>query len=178
MLTTPCSLVSELYYSRKLCCYNLTFYSLSDKHVTCHLWDETQRKRDSCEIATCLMKQTQSVCSSTPIEHITYFSDTCGGQNRNKFVAASFVYVISKCPCLKTLKQKFLQSGHSQMECDSVHATIENVKKKNSIYVPSQWITLIFNARKRNPYVTIPLKYNHVTDFKSFVQKQSLNFQT
>lgn len=90
-------------------------------------------------------------------------------------MAASFVYVISKCPRLKTLKQKFLQSGHSQMECDSVQ---ENVKKKNSIYVPSQWITLIFNARKRNPYVTIPLKYDHVTDFKSFVQKQSLNFQT
>lgn len=64
------------------------------------------------------------------------------------------------------------------MASNSVHATIENVKKKNSIYVPSQWITLIFNARKRNPYVTIPLKYNHVTDFKSFVQKQSLNFQT
>ena len=26
VLTTPCSLVSELYYSRKLCCYNLTIF--------------------------------------------------------------------------------------------------------------------------------------------------------
>ena len=80
VLTTPCSLVNEMYYARKLCCYNLTIYSLGDKQVYCHLWDETQGKRGSCEIATCLMKNTLSICSaSKDLKHITYYSDTCGG---------------------------------------------------------------------------------------------------
>lgn len=132
VLTTPCSLVSELYYSRKLCCYNLTIYSLSDKQVFCHLWDETQGKRGSCEIATCLMKNTVSICSaSNQVKEITYYSDTCGGQNRNQFVTASFLYTISQIPQLQTISHKFLQSGHSQMECDSVHSTIETAKGKH-----------------------------------------------
>ena len=58
VLTTPCSLVSELYYSRKLCCFNLTIYSLGDKQAVCHVWDETQCKRGAYEIATCLLKNT------------------------------------------------------------------------------------------------------------------------
>lgn len=32
-------------------------------------------------------------------------------------------------------------------------------------------------ARKGKPYVAIPMKYDHVIDFKSFVQKQTLNLQ-
>ena len=31
VLPTPCSLVSQVYYKRKLSCYNLSFYSLGDK---------------------------------------------------------------------------------------------------------------------------------------------------
>lgn len=89
VLTTPCSLVCELYYSRKLCCYNLTIYSLGDKQVVCHVWDETRCKRGSCEIATCLMKNTLSVCKMGTVKEVVYFSDSCGGQNRNQYVTAS-----------------------------------------------------------------------------------------
>lgn len=31
VLPTPCPLVNEMYYSRTLCCYNLTIYTLCDK---------------------------------------------------------------------------------------------------------------------------------------------------
>ena len=97
VLTMPCSLVSELCYSRKLCCYNLTIFQLADKHAVCHVWDETHGKRGSCEIATCLLKNSQSVCSSGTVDGITaYFSNTCGGQNRNQFVAASYMYSITR----------------------------------------------------------------------------------
>ena len=95
VLTTPCSLVSELYYSRKLCCFNLTVYNLAEKYVLCHLWDETHGKRGSCEKATCLLKTTESFCLSGASE-VTYYSDTCGGQNRNRFVAASYLYNIAE----------------------------------------------------------------------------------
>lgn len=80
VLTTPYPLVSEMYYSRTLCCYNLTIYTLCDKKAICPLCDENQGKRGSCDIATCLMKNTMSVCSaSSGVKEIIYYSDTCGG---------------------------------------------------------------------------------------------------
>jgi hypothetical protein len=53
---TPCSSIGELYYKRKLCCYNnyLSIYELGNGNGTCHLWDETQGKRGSCEVGTCV----------------------------------------------------------------------------------------------------------------------------
>ena len=54
VLPTPCSLVSQAYYKRKLSSYNFTVYSLSDGKGTCFLWNETEGQRGSCEIATCL----------------------------------------------------------------------------------------------------------------------------
>ena len=132
VLTTNCSLVSEWYYLRKWCCYNLTIFQLADKHAVCHIWDETHGKRGSCEIATCLLKNSQSVCSSGNVDEITYFSDTYVGQNKNQFVAASYMYSITKISQLKAINHKFLQSGRSQMECDSVHSAIEQSKKQTS----------------------------------------------
>ena len=65
--------------SVQLFCYNLTFYSLRDKQVYCHLLDETQCKRGFCEIhvATCLMKNTMSVCLQSNVKDIVYIFDTC-----------------------------------------------------------------------------------------------------
>jgi hypothetical protein len=51
------------------------------------------------------------------------------------------------------------------MEYDSVHSTIETTKKKTSVYVPSQWSTLVSLARRSNPYIAIPLKYYHVLNW-------------
>ena len=58
VLTTLCSLVSQVYYKRKLCSYNLSIYSLGDKSASCYLWDETHGKRGPCEIGACLFQNT------------------------------------------------------------------------------------------------------------------------
>ena len=117
------------------------------------------------------------ICSPAPNDNITY-SDTYGGQNVNQFQAASYLYTISKIPKLKTLNHAFLQSGHRQIECNSIRIVTETAKKKTSVYVPFQWSTLISMSWKTTPYVTIPLKYDHAIDFNAFVNNHSLNFQT
>jgi hypothetical protein len=74
--TSPCSLVSKVYYSRNL---YLTIDSLGDTNAVYHLWDETQGKRGSCEIAICLMKNIMSVCCCLTCMHIvqnTTFEET------------------------------------------------------------------------------------------------------
>lgn len=45
--------------------------------------------------------------------------------------------------------QKYLVKGHSQMEGDSVHASIERKLKKRDIYLPSNFIKA---TKKPCPY--------------------------
>ena len=71
VLITPCSLVSELYYSLSYVVTIFTIFQLADKHVFCHILDETHSNRDSCEIAIYLLNNSQSVCSSGNVDEIT-----------------------------------------------------------------------------------------------------------
>ena len=76
---------------------------------------------------------------------------------------------------IEIIDHKFLESGHTQMECDSMHSAIEFAKKKTEIYVPTQWATVIRMARRKNPYFVIPLQFEDIYDFKQ-VQKISLKY--
>ena len=181
VLSTPCTLLGELgelYYKRKLACYNLSFYSLGDENGRCYVWDETQGGRGSCEVGTCLITHINSIAGSTArVKEITVYSDTCGGQNRNKHVVAAFLFAINKENNIQTINHKFFEPGHSQMEFDSIHAQVENAKKKTVVYVPSQWNTVISLSRKKKPYVVIPMKYTDFLDLKGFSKQNCPNMK-
>jgi hypothetical protein len=132
VLPTPFSLVSQAYYKRKLSSYNFTVYSLSDGKGTCFLWNETEGQQGSCEIATCLHLYLNSLSPCT--EQVTLFSDSCIGQNRSKFVASALLHAVCTSTYLKVVNHKFLEPGHTQMECDSMHSAMEYAKRKTNIY--------------------------------------------
>ena len=171
VLPTPCSDVSQVYYKRKLSCYNCSVYSLGDGKGHCYLWNETEGQRGSCEIGTCLAMYIKSLPPC--VQHVCLYSDTCSGQNKNRFVATALMQAMKSNPNFQTIDQKFLEPGHTQMECDSMHAAIENAKRNNSVFIPSQWDTIVRKARRDNPYTIIPLKHWDVIDYKS-IAKQSL----
>ncbi|CAC5382510.1 unnamed protein product [Mytilus coruscus] len=129
VLQIPCSLVSQIYYMRKLNSYNLSIYNLASKHATCYLWSEVDAKRGSCEIGTCLYLQLMSLQRN--IKHVILYSDACAGQNRNQFIATCLMHAVTTLPNIETIDHKFLESGHTQMECDSMHSAIEFAKKKD-----------------------------------------------
>lgn len=87
VLYTPCSQVSSLYYTRKFCTYNLTIYDQATKKGSCYMWSETEGKRGSDEIGTCLKLHLDKLPEE--VTHISLFSDCCGGQNRNRYVNLS-----------------------------------------------------------------------------------------
>ncbi|KAK3085282.1 hypothetical protein FSP39_001017 [Pinctada imbricata] len=66
VLHTPCSNVSQVYYKRKLNCYNLSVYSLGNSDATCFMWNETEGKRGSNEIGTCLLMYIRSLPITLP----------------------------------------------------------------------------------------------------------------
>ena len=73
------------------------------------------------------------------ISHASLYSDTCGGQNRNKYIAATLVYIIQNSETITTIDHKFMESGQSQMEVDSIHPATETAKKSTAVYMPRDW---------------------------------------
>jgi len=121
VLQVPSSDASLMYYKRKLCCYNLTIYEQAHPNdAYCYLWSKIDGTRGSNEIGTCLFKYLQELPES--IEELSMFCDTCGGQNRNQNVTALLQHAVKTIDHLHIIEQKFLEKGHSYMECDSMHA--------------------------------------------------------
>lgn len=142
------------------------------------LWDETQDGRGSCEVGTCLNLYINCVAGGvSPIKHLTFCSDTCSGQKRNKFIAAALHYSLMNIPNVESANHKFFESGHSQMESDSIHSAIEQAKKKTKVFVPSQWETVVNFARKTNPYMVIPMKYSDFRDFMVLIKNNYKNMK-
>lgn len=52
-----------------------------------------------------------------------------------------------------------------------MHAAIEFSKANTAIHTPSQWHTVIGNARRKYPYMVIPMQS---TDFKNFKKVASV----
>ena len=67
--------------------------------------------------------------------------------------------------------QKFLEKGHTYMECDSVHATICRKIKKKNVYIPLKYVELIEESRDNEdaPYM---VKYVDHQFFKDYSKLQ------
>lgn len=138
----------SIFYKRRLSVYNLTTYNVSDKTAKCYMWHEGIAKRGSIEVGSSLLDYLKIHSNGKPF---ALMSDTCGGQNRNAFVAAMLLYCVKNfnIPCIDHC---FYEPGHSFMECDSVHAAIERFGKKKEIFVPSQWYSTVRSASKHSQY--------------------------
>ncbi|KAJ4431178.1 hypothetical protein ANN_19775 [Periplaneta americana] len=167
VLYTPCSQVSTLYYTRKFCTYNLTIYDQETKKGSCYLWTEKDGKCGSDEIGTCLKKHVENLPAD--ITHVSLFSDSCGGQNRNRFIASLLLHLV-RTTKLEIIEHKFLETGHTDMEVDSMHSAIERAKKNVPVYTPSEWATIIKSSCIKHPYTVEILSHEDFLDLKQLQQ--------
>ena len=137
VLYTPYTDISLLFYKPKLAVNNFTIYEQISKEGFCYLWPETHGKHGANEVATCLLKYLRSLPDD--IKHVSSFSDTCSGQNRNNFVAAAMLYAINIINHISTIDMKYMESDHSMMEVDSMHAAIETKRKHQKVYNAHEW---------------------------------------
>ncbi|CAG5053635.1 unnamed protein product [Parnassius apollo] len=150
ILQNPSTEVGLLYYTRKLTVYNLTLYeSALPNEAYCFVWTEVHGKKGSSEVGTILAHYLTN-CIPENVTEVSLFSDTCGGQNRNQFIAALLLRVINQSKQLQIIEHKFLESGHSYMEADSMHSSIEYAKKHRVVYCLSDWINIYKDARSRH----------------------------
>jgi hypothetical protein len=113
------------------------------------MWHETDGSKGASEVASCLWQ----LLSDLPpqVSEVTFYSDTDSRQNRNTILSAMFLRSLSLSDNLKAINQKLMESGHSEMECDSVHSSIEDRGRKIDIFVPDQWYTVARTAKLSNP---------------------------
>jgi len=126
------------------------------------MWHEGVAGRGSDEIASCMLDYIESLPAHS--EHVYMFSDTCGGQNRNIQMYAALLRACQTLPNIQSITQYMMESGHSQMECDSVHSTIERACRKIDIYTPQEYYTVVRSARLAQPYT---VKVRNVCDFRN-----------
>ena len=138
---------------------------MDSKDVECYMWHEGECGRGSSEISTCVYSYLLQL--NPEVKHAVLYSDTCGGQNRNSAFSTMCLHAVSTLP-LSTIDHKYMESGHSQMECDSVHAAVETARRKVPVYSPDGYYTLERVARKTNPYTVHELGHNGFLDLKSF----------
>lgn len=186
VLPCPIGNTSNFYYKSKMNCYNFTITNIVTQGTTCFFWHEGGGKRGANEIASCLFKYlcllSQKRESQDNIK-VTFYSDNCTGQNKNKFTIAMFLYAVQKLPNIITINHKFLICGHTQNEGDSAHSLIEKAvkryAKKSPIYTPATYTDIIKKAKPNKPFFElIEMTQTDFVDFKKLQTQLGSNFDT
>ena len=155
-----------MYYKRKLCCCNFTvFEQAQPQEARCYLCSKVDVKRGSDEIGSCLLQYLQSLSDS--VTEVSMFSDTCGGENRNQNIAAVLFYAVQSIDHISRVEQKFLEQGHTHMECDSMHSFTELAKRNTDVLCVSAWKSIFEVARPKNAYKVHQLCHKDFLDCKA-----------
>ncbi|CAB3245065.1 unnamed protein product [Arctia plantaginis] len=173
-LQIPVSDVGVLYYTRKLNVQNYTIYTAKPPNdAYCILWNEINGKRGSVEIATAIDWVTQI---PSTIKEITIYSDTCAGQNRNQFIAAYLLHLVQRADNnLEVFEQKYLESGHTHMEVDSMHSAIEKEQRHSAVYSMIDWKSIMIRARSKRQRNSAPPYNVHELHHQDMLDVRAIN---
>ena len=139
------------------------------KEGYCHLWHEAEGGLTAHEFFSIIVRFVSTQCLS-PRENQTckkviLYSDGCCYQNRNAVLTNALLH-ISMLKSI-TIEQKYLVRGHTQMEVDSMHSSIECVLRNRNINLPSDYVTACQEARaKPKPYNVCYLEHSYFKDFR------------
>lgn len=121
---------------------------MASHDVTNYLWHEGEAGLSANEFASCIV---HFLKANPSYEEYILWSDGCGYQNRNLLLSNALLKFATEKQ--KPVKQKFLERGHTQMECDSVHSVIERRLRDRDIHVPAEYAAAIRGARSNpRPY--------------------------
>lgn len=106
------------------------------------------------------------------LNSIILYSDGCTYQNRNTTLSNALLNLSINSNV--TIIQKFLQRGHTQMEVDSMHSTIERKVRNRKINVPADYIPICKSACIKSPYTVEYLTHDFFKSFSSITFCKSI----
>lgn len=167
----PCPLYpsKEWFYKRKLNVYNLTVYPARGQ-CRCYTWHEGQARRGALEVASALRL---FIKDHPAVKRWILWSDSCGGQNRNRFFVAAMLHLFS-LGGISSIELKYLIPGHTMMDADKAHARIERAKRKDMIILyPTDWnmfIRSVPSRRESTRLVVVPMNKEDIHDVKGLFE--------
>jgi len=142
VLLSPKDETGVNYYKCKIGSMNLTFFETAPLRATCFVWHEGEAKRGGNEVASCLNEfATAYESEHKDVEEFRFWADNCYGQNKNKFVFTNAILMSQRLK--KKITIRYMETGHTQSACDSVHKNIEEASKGRSVFSPEEWFKLI-----------------------------------
>lgn len=118
------------------------------------MWGENTASRESQEIGSCLKRYCEGLHR---VSQIIAYSDCCGVQTRNKNLLKFCMYIV-KTNTIEVIDHKFLESGHTYMECDQDFGLIEKRKRVvNNVFVLEDWMDIV-KATSKN-FNVIPMNH-------------------
>ena len=155
----------EIFYKRRLSCYNFTIFDVRSKECHCFLWHEGIAGRGSNEIASCVYKYLNRM-DQQGRKHVHLFSDGCSGQNKNSVVPSMMLHFVNCSNSIENIILRFFEPHHGQNEGDSVHSCVERaLRRTGDLMVPSQLTTLVELCRK-NPNYVYQVQTGDILDWK------------
>ncbi|KAK3929130.1 hypothetical protein KUF71_002851 [Frankliniella fusca] len=170
-MSTPKGENGEFYYKSKFTTYNFTVFVSGEQQGYCYTWDQTTGKKGCTEVTSCMWSfiKMQAVKG---IKEIRIYSDNCAAQNKNQYLFA--MYVMASIRYNIKIVHRYLESGHTLLQCDSMHARIENSMKNEDVFSPSQWVTAMKMAKVNNPkYIVKVMEQEELYDFTPLASFQS-----
>ncbi|KAF6203203.1 hypothetical protein GE061_003621 [Apolygus lucorum] len=158
----PITDASSSYYKMKLAMHNFTVYNLANHEAVCYWFCETEANLVASTFASCLVSFLNDLLD-TGLKDVTIYSDGCPYQNRNNVLSNALLHFSMERNIV--INQKYLEKGHTQMEGDSVHSTIEHVLNKTKVYLPYELLQITERARKEPPYKAKLLSYDFFKNY-------------
>lgn len=142
-----------VFYKRQLWVYNLGIHSGKLNRGFCYVWCENEAGRGAQEVGSCLLKHIETQLAPE-VQHLTLWSDSCGGQNRNIKMILLLKHILHRSTQLSDITLKFLCSGHSFLPNDADFSDIESaLKHQQRLYLPTEYMNIMKTCRKKNPFV-------------------------
>ena len=150
VLYLPKSNRCEIFYKRRLSCFNFTVYDITTKECECFFWHEGIASRGSNEIASCLYLYLNKVDAKGK-NNVYMFCDSCSGQNRNTVLPTMCLKFLEISTNVKNITIHYFEPHHGQSEGDSAHSCVERaVRRIPEIMLPSELSAIIAMSRKNN----------------------------
>ena len=139
--------------------------------AVCYFWHEVDGELTANNYTSCLIDYLEyHVLSGT--EKVKIYTDGCGYQNRNATLSNALSAFAKRKKVV--IEHKYLEKGHTHMECDSMHSVIERQIRHRDIHVPCDYVTLIRSARKNVPYTVKYLDYTFFSDYSELNEYKSI----
>ena len=121
-----------------------------------YLWNETQGKRGSIEIVNCVQHFLSHYVDSS-VKSLKFFSDNCGGQNKNINMTLACLKHIHNGRFTK-IEHFCMEPGHSYLPCDRDFGHIEKKLRAVEVFSQPNYHDIIKASRTNKPFQVISME--------------------